>query len=153
MGKLSALLDVFRTGKEVSNVEAWKRGTINVNLVTAVLAALLALAKAFGLSLDLTYEQLGFVATALVAVVALANSLLTAATSTRAGLPGLAGGPAVDAARMVKTAAAVSAAQSGGQGPGSISGGDQKGVSDGGQHGDPARPVDDRVDPFRDHGA
>lgn len=151
MGKLSALLDVFRTGKEVANVESWKRGTINVNLVTAALAAILALAKAFGLSFDLSYEQIGLVATVLVAVVALANSLLTAATSARAGLPGLKSEQQIVAERMVAQSSSLSTAGPKGPDPGdNHSVQDRAEVSNGDRRDDRS---DDPANPFRDHGA
>jgi hypothetical protein len=90
VNKIAAIINLFRKGSEVMNVEAWKAGTINVNAVAAAIVAVVLVARAFGHDLPISDEQAAGLAGGLVALLGVANSLLTAATSARAGLPGLA---------------------------------------------------------------
>jgi sugar (pentulose or hexulose) kinase len=84
--KLIALFDVFRKGREVSNVEQWKQGTINAGAVAAALSALFGLLRAYGVSVPLDDAQIANLGVGIVAIGGVLVSLLTAATSARAGI-------------------------------------------------------------------
>ena len=47
LARLLAVFNVLRKGAEVANPTAWKNGAITVNAIAALLAATLALARAF----------------------------------------------------------------------------------------------------------
>lgn len=83
-----AAIAVLRYGRELTRAEAWK----NIQAVTSLLVALLALAAAFGLDWKLSAQMVDALANGLSALVAagvfLANAYLTWATSKRVGLPG-----------------------------------------------------------------
>lgn len=87
MSKLSALFTLFRKGSEVADVEKWKSRQITANMLVALLAAVAAVARAFGVAVDIADADLAAIAGG---VFAAYNIALTAATSKRAGLPGLA---------------------------------------------------------------
>lgn len=84
MSKLAALFQLFRKGSEVSNVEAWKTGQITANAVAALLASVVAVARAFGVAVDIADADLAAIAGG---VFAACNVIVTAVTSKRAGLP------------------------------------------------------------------
>lgn len=90
MRKLANLWRVFKLGEAVANPAAWKTGQIQANAVTALLVALVALAKSFGYDLPITDEQLDGVAVGLLAVV---NIVFTVTTSKTVGLPPRSGNP------------------------------------------------------------
>ena len=84
MGKLAAIFRLFRKGSEVSNVEAWKTGQITANTVVALLAAVVAVAKSFGVAFDVADADLAAIGGG---VFAAGNIIVTIVTSKRAGLP------------------------------------------------------------------
>lgn len=84
MSKIAALFSLFRKGSEVSNVEAWKTGQITANTVVALLAAVVAVARAFGVDFHLADADLAAIAGG---VFAAGNVIVTIVTSKRAGLP------------------------------------------------------------------
>lgn len=82
-GKLTAFIDLFRKGSEVTNVEKWKSGGITVAALSAAFIALLQTLAAFGYNLPITPEQINDISTGVIAVVGV---LLPAITSKRAGI-------------------------------------------------------------------
>ena len=86
LAKLSALWRVFRQGEEVANAKTWKDRTIAINAVVALLAALLAAAKAFGLQVDISADDLNALAAGVVVLVGLVNGVVHVATSAKVGL-------------------------------------------------------------------
>lgn len=76
----NAIFDVFRAGQAVSNPTFWK----NAQLVGTLLAALVALAAAFGFDLGLSDDEIAGGAIFIVAVV---NGILVVVTSKKVGLP------------------------------------------------------------------
>jgi len=84
MGKLAAIFRLFRKGSEVSNVEAWKTGQITANTVVALLAAVVTVAKSFGVAFDVADADLAAIGGG---VFAAGNIIVTIVTSKRAGLP------------------------------------------------------------------
>ena len=81
--KYKSFIDVFRKGREVSDVEKWKTGQITGNVVGGLLIAIVNVAAFMGHPLPFDSDTANAVGAAIVAV---ANSLLTAATSKRAGI-------------------------------------------------------------------
>ena len=95
MGKFLAALEVLRQGKSVSDPAAWKNGQITVAMLTGFLGALLGLARAFGVDLPLSDEQVATVASGMLAVTGLlVHPVLTVATSDKVGLPSKTSTPA-----------------------------------------------------------
>ena len=84
MSKLLALFRLFRKGSEVADVEKWKSRQITANMLVALLAALVAVARAFGVAVDIADADLAAIAGG---VLAAGNVIVTAVTSKRAGLP------------------------------------------------------------------
>ncbi|MFZ6743493.1 hypothetical protein ACO0LC_09735 [Undibacterium sp. JH2W] len=90
--KVNAIVNLFRKGSEVSNVELWKNGGISVAALAAALGALAQFGDAVGIHLAITSEQLNGLA---IGVVSLVGVVLPVITSKRAGLlPAKAGQPA-----------------------------------------------------------
>lgn len=81
--KIGAVINLFRKGSEVSNVEAWKTGGISIGVLAAFFGALLSFGDAFGLHLAVTPEQINGIATG---VIALVGVVLPLVTSKRAGI-------------------------------------------------------------------
>ena len=84
MSKLAAIFRLFRKGSEVADVEKWKSRQITANMLVALLAALVAVARAFGVAVDIADADLAAIAGG---VFAAGNVIVTAVTSKRAGLP------------------------------------------------------------------
>lgn len=85
--KMGAAYRVLRQGEELANAEKWKAHQITGGMVAAFLGAIVVALKAFGLELPAVSDgDLSFVGGAVVVLFGLANSYLTAATSTRAGI-------------------------------------------------------------------
>lgn len=83
MGKLSAIIDLFRKGSEVANAEAWKKGQITANTVIALLAAIAATARAFGYPIPVDNDGIAAIGGGLFA---LSNVIFTVVSSSRVGL-------------------------------------------------------------------
>lgn len=85
--KIVLALNVFRQGSALANPEVWRDRQEATNRLTAVLAGGVALAAALGHPLPVPDAAMGAVATVVVALVGLANSLVHVATTPSAGLP------------------------------------------------------------------
>ena len=82
--KILALLNLFRKGQEINDVEKWKQGSINASLVSAFLLALVAtLNTLFGWHIQIDASNASIIASGLVA---LFGVVFPAITSARAGL-------------------------------------------------------------------
>jgi hypothetical protein len=86
LANLPKFFDLFKKGKEVANVEAWKNGTIAVNSVLAVLGSIASLAKGFGYNLGIDDATLQALAAGIVSVAGLFNAVMHVITSARVGL-------------------------------------------------------------------
>jgi hypothetical protein len=86
--KLSAFWRVFKTGEAVADPVAWKRGQMGASTVAALLAALVVLAKAFGIMVPVTDDQLLSIAGGVVAIGGVLNHLVTAASTDKIDLLG-----------------------------------------------------------------
>lgn len=80
-------ITAIRAGYELRRAETWKNRTIAVNALTALLTLGLAVARAFGIQLEVSDEVLGAVATGVWGAVGVFSAWSTAATSARVGLP------------------------------------------------------------------
>ena len=83
MGKLTAFVDLFRKGSEVTDPVLWKNRGAAVVAVTAVIYALLRIGKAYGYEIDLSAEDVGGIAVGVVTAVSLFSNF---ATSKKVGL-------------------------------------------------------------------
>lgn len=81
--KLKAILDLFRKGQSVVNVEAWKNGQITGAIVGGLIIAGVNLAHLFGLDLPVDLDTANTIGAGIVAV---AHVVLTVITSKRAGI-------------------------------------------------------------------
>jgi hypothetical protein len=88
IARLHGALVVLQKGHVVANPATWKNRQIAVTAVSALIAALVALAEAFGYGIPIDRESLDGLAAGLVTVVLLFNAWGTAATSEKVGLPG-----------------------------------------------------------------
>lgn len=84
MGKLWAILDVFRKGASVSDPKLWKNSGGAVIAVTALLLALSKAARSFGHDFSLSEADASTIAAGIVTAVGL---FITFATSDKVGLP------------------------------------------------------------------
>jgi hypothetical protein len=84
MEKLKALFNLFRKGNEVADPEKWKSNQITANSIAVFLAAILAVAKSFGLEIPVGDGDIALVAGGVLGVV---NIIGTIVTSKKAGLP------------------------------------------------------------------
>lgn len=84
MGKLAALFSLFRKGHELADPGKWKSHQITANTIAVFLAALLAVAKAFGHEIPVGD---GDIALAAGGVLGVANIIGTIITSKKVGLP------------------------------------------------------------------
>lgn len=81
--KLKAFVNLFRKGSEVANVEAWKNRQITGTLIGGLILAIINVAEIYGIKLPVDAESANAIG---VGIVGVANVLLTASTSKRAGL-------------------------------------------------------------------
>lgn len=81
--KIGAVINLFRKGNEVRNVELWKTGGISVAALGGFLVAVVQFGDAFGVHVDITAEQANGVATGIIAVVGIVLPLIT---SKRVGI-------------------------------------------------------------------
>ena len=84
--KIKQFLAVLRHGEEVANVEAWKRRQITTGMLVSLLAAVVALARSFGVDIDTSDVQLESVALGILSIYGLADATMTAVSSKRAGI-------------------------------------------------------------------
>lgn len=82
-GKLSAFFDLFRKGQEISNAEAWKKGTISVSALSAFLYAIVKLTK--GTQYEVPLDEASVEAFS-GAVLTLAATVMHIVTSKKAGV-------------------------------------------------------------------
>jgi hypothetical protein len=81
--KMGALINLFRKGNEVANVEVWKAGGIRTGALAAALLALVAVGKTFGLDVPVTSDQATGIAAGIISIVGVVLPLIT---SKRAGV-------------------------------------------------------------------
>lgn len=84
--KLGAFFEAFKKGQELANAATWKNRTIAVNVLVAFLGALVTLAGVFGFDLKLEASDLEAVATGVVALVGIVNTVMHLVTSAKVGV-------------------------------------------------------------------
>lgn len=103
--KAKDAMGVFKAGKVVADPAKWKTHQVSVNQVVALLAALVATAKAFGYDIHMDNETVAAVGAG---VFALVNWVFTVATTDKIGVFGQraepAPAPAVVAASVARPA-------------------------------------------------
>jgi hypothetical protein len=85
MEKFKAILNLFRKGHIVTNPDAWKKGQINVAILTALLSAIVVLSKAFGYEIPVTEDQLLIIAGIILSINSLFNPIATTISSEKVG--------------------------------------------------------------------
>jgi uncharacterized membrane protein len=83
--KLRAGYDLMKKGKRVADPAKWKTRQIEASVIVAAIWSAINAASAFGIEVPVDAETVDAVAVALLAVV---NVYLTAATTNKIGLPG-----------------------------------------------------------------
>lgn len=82
------LLEVFEAGKTVANPQAWKNGTIKINIILVLISGLIGILNFFDCSFcqfTLTPDQQIGIATGIMTIAGLFNAGSTAATSDKVG--------------------------------------------------------------------
>lgn len=87
MEKLIALFNAFRKGSVVADPTAWKAGQITVNVLAAFIVSIIGVAKAFGFELPITEQDATVIASSVLGIVGVFNSIATVVSSTKVGLP------------------------------------------------------------------
>jgi shikimate kinase len=85
---ITDMFSAFKQGKQLANSETWKNRAILGNTLTALLIALVAIAKGFGYDLPITDETLELLATGIAAVFTSTNAIVHVVTSEKVGLRG-----------------------------------------------------------------
>lgn len=81
------IIQAFRKGQEVANPETWKNAQVAVNALSALFAALFAVAHGFGLDVPITQMQVDALASGVVAAVSVFNAVATVVSTKKIGLP------------------------------------------------------------------
>lgn len=97
MEKIKAIFRVFQIGQSVNNPALWKNGYITGSMVGSLLAAIVALLRAFGVDIHISDADLAQLGISIVIVWGAISAGITTATSTKVGLPVLIVEPAVPA--------------------------------------------------------
>lgn len=85
MNKINAFITLFQKGQEVSNAETWKNRQSIAASIVALLGALLVIAKAFGVDIQVDENTLVAVGSGVAAVYGLFNIVITTITSKKVG--------------------------------------------------------------------
>ena len=83
-GKLGLFYDALQIGEEIASPEKWKAHLITGNKLALLFTTLLGIAHAYGYKIDVDNQTILEIAGG---IVALANWLITLATSKKVGLP------------------------------------------------------------------
>lgn len=81
-----AVLTIFHAGKELENSATWQNRQMLGNALVALLGAAPVIAHMFGVTINLTADQITIIGSGLAAFYGLANSVLTVITSSRIGI-------------------------------------------------------------------
>lgn len=84
--KVQAFWKLLRTGEEVADPARWKARQIRTGALVAFLSAILGVCHALGLDIPLTDVQLESLALGILTIYGVAEVVLTAISSKRAGL-------------------------------------------------------------------
>lgn len=81
------IFSAMRAGKELANAETWKKAQVRTSLLVALLSAGVGLAKAFGLDIPLTAEEINAIAVVVGLIGGMFMGVATLVSTTRIGLP------------------------------------------------------------------
>lgn len=81
------IFSAMRAGKELANAETWKRAQVRTAAIVALLSAALGIAKAFGIEIPLTPEEVNAIALVIGMVGGLFMGVATLVSTSRIGLP------------------------------------------------------------------
>lgn len=84
MGKLWAILDLFRKGSAVANPEIYKNRAVALSLLVPCILAAARVAHAFGVDIVVTEADAASLAAGIVTVVCIVSTIVT---SEKVGLP------------------------------------------------------------------
>ena len=82
------LMEVFQAGKTVANPEAWKKGSVNVNILMVLISGIITIFHYFDCSIcgiQLSTDQIVSIATAIMAIAGLFNAGSHVATTDKIG--------------------------------------------------------------------
>lgn len=83
--EFQAFWELFQEGKELSNSKVWKDRQNAGNKVTAILFALLVIAKGFDFDIPVDKETVEATGFGIAAIIAVVNQVLTTITSAKVG--------------------------------------------------------------------
>lgn len=83
MGKIIAIIDLFRKGSAVADKEAWKKGQIGTTVIAGLLVAIANVAAAYGYPLPISEDVATQIGAGVIGVV---NLICTYTTSESVGL-------------------------------------------------------------------
>lgn len=83
--KIDSVIDALNKGKIVANPEAWKKGQITTNILTAALASIFVALRAFGVEIPITDEQTTTIASCILGIAGMYNAFATTVTTTKIG--------------------------------------------------------------------
>lgn len=107
LGTIFALFKLLRVGECVADPKKWKQRQITISVLTPILAAAIEFARTLGVDVPISDKEIDSIAGGILAVI---NVVLTATTSTHAGL--LPAAPATDSGPVDAKSTAVPAANS-----------------------------------------
>lgn len=86
MTKIGAIIDVLRYGKMLGDPVTWKNRQNAISALTSVLGSLIALLPLFGLTLEVSNEDILAIAGGVAAIGGVLNIYLTTATTDKIGV-------------------------------------------------------------------
>jgi len=87
VNKLAALLGLLRRGSELSNAETWRNRAAAITAVAGLLSCAVALARAFGVQIEVSDADISAIAGGVVALGLVISSFLHVAADKGVGLP------------------------------------------------------------------
>lgn len=87
MGAIKNAWDALKYGQQLADSVFWKNHQLATNALVGLLGAILAIAKVAGINLPISNADLVSLAGGIVTCVGLYNTYITAATTTKVGLP------------------------------------------------------------------
>lgn len=80
-------LRAFRSGQELANAKTWKVAQVLISALSVFIGAGVAIAKAYGVEIDLSNEQIFTLASSIAIIAGLFNGTATVVSTDRIGLP------------------------------------------------------------------
>jgi hypothetical protein len=83
--EFKAFFELFQRGKELTNAAVWKNRQIASNAVAGLLSAGMVIGGGFGMDINIDQQTINVAGAGIVAIVGIANAILTAITSKKVG--------------------------------------------------------------------